>query len=175
MTYDKLIPSTNISLERNGGPSRLDFIVAAIVADLSCGHHVDLHTKSLKAYGAVATPGLLPGLTDAKLRAVTLYALQHCWDPSALEPVATLLADPDLNTRQMAAIVVGKNAGLAELARLSKTLVDDQRPEIAGPAYECLEAVEPDLVRTEKIIMQPLLWAVRTMFSGVVVKVICPC
>ena len=159
MTYDILIPSTNISLERNVGPSRLDFIVAAIISDLSCGHHVDLHTKSLKAYGAAATAGLLPGLTDAKLRAVTLYALQHCWDPSALEPVAALLADPDLNTRQMAAIVVGKNAGLAELARLSKTLLDDQRPEIAGPAYERLEAVEPDLMRTAKIITQPVLWA----------------
>lgn len=159
LTCDTLIPSTNISLERNGGPSRLDFIVAAIVADLSCGHHIDLHTKSLKAYGAAATAGLLSGLTDPKLRAVTLYALQHCWDPSALEPVATLLADPDLNTRQMAAIVVGKNAGLAELARVSKTLLDDQRPEIAGLAYERLEAVEPDLVRTEKIITQPLLWA----------------
>ena len=59
----------------------------------------------------------------------------------------------------MAAIVVGKNAGLAELARLSKTLVEDQRPEIAGPAYERLEAVEPELVRTEKIITQPVLWA----------------
>ena len=159
MTYDKLIPSTNISLERNVGESRLDFIVAAIIADLSCGHHVDLHTKSLKAYGAAATAGLLPGLTDPKLRAVTLYALQHCWDPRALEPVAALLADPAPDTRQMAAIVIGKNAGLAELARLSKTLLDDQRPEIAGLAYERLEAVEPDLARTEKIITQPLLWA----------------
>ena len=153
-----MLSSVDLQITHEPGPSRLDAIVAAMVADMHGGHHIELHTKALKGYGSTAVAGLLPGLNDAKLHAVSLYALQYCWSREAREPVAALLADPDPHTRHMAAIVLAKNEGVSGLAKLSEPLLEDARPEIAGFAYERVEAETPDLARTQQFLQNPPLW-----------------
>lgn len=153
-----MLPSTQLQIKHDAGPSRLDAIVTDMLGDLSGGHHIASHTKALKAYGGAAVPGLLPALADPALRALALYALQYCWAPQARAPVAALLADPDAHTRHMAALVLAKNEGVAGLARLSAPLLDDARPEIAGFAYERIEAETPDLARTRAFLQTPPLW-----------------
>ena len=153
-----MLSSTRLRITHESGPSRIDAIVAAMLVDLHGGHHIELHTKALKGYGGAAVPGLLPALNDPALRSVSLYALQHCWSQQARSPVAALLADPDPETRHMAAIVLAKNEGIADLARLNEPLLEDRRPEVSGFAYERIEAQTPALERTQKFLQRPQLW-----------------
>ena len=155
-----MLTSTNIRIPPAPGDPRLLSVINAIVEDLVRGKHVAAHTEALKAYGALAVPGLLLHLysTDAVRRSVAFYGLQNCWSPAARKPVAELLKESDPLTRHMAALVYAKHEGLSALAKVCEPLLDDPRPAIAGSAFERVEGEGPDLARMLRFMRKPGMW-----------------
>jgi len=155
-----VLTSTNIRIPPAPGGPRLTGIINAIVEDLIRGKHVAVHTEALKAYGALAVPGLLLHLhtTDAVRRSIAFYGLQNCWSPAARGPVAELLKESDPLTRHMAALVYAKHEGLTALAKVCEPLLDDPRPPLAGFAFERVEAEGPDLARMLRFMRKPGMW-----------------
>ncbi|MGD0092041.1 MAG: peptidoglycan DD-metalloendopeptidase family protein [Planctomycetota bacterium] len=155
-----MLTSTKLVIPPAPGDTRIRSVVNAIVEDLIRAKHVDEHTAALKAYGALAVPGLLLHLhtTDPARRAIAFYGLQYCWSQSAREPVAALLKENDPSARHMAALVLAKHEGLASLAKLCEPLLHDPRPALAGFGFERVEGEGPDLGRMLRFMRKPGMW-----------------
>lgn len=137
--------------------SLADDFVQRVFEELLAKREVDDNTHLLATCGEEAVPVLLEQLSseDFARRKVALYGLQFCFAPEARTPVEALLTGDDPRLREMAAIVIAKHYGMAEIGRLARRLQYDPNPEIAGFALQHLEAQSPDFERVERALGDP--------------------
>lgn len=141
--------------------SLADDFVQRIFDELLAKRDVDDNTHLLATCGEEAVPVLLEQLASADFarKKVALFGLQYCFAPEARVPVEALLTGDDPRLREMAAIVIAKHYGTAEIARLARKLQHDPRPEIAGFALQHLEAQGPEFERVERALGDPRIAA----------------
>ncbi|MBI3374024.1 MAG: hypothetical protein HY017_20045 [Betaproteobacteria bacterium] len=120
--------------------------VDAALANLCAGGDIVSQRARLEHLGAAAVPRLLEHL-HSDYRKYSLYALQHCWAAAAVEPVAELLTNPELDTRRMAAILLDRHLGREYLAQRCADHFMDSDPEVAGFCFEHAELMFPDAER----------------------------
>lgn len=143
-----------------GASSRADPATArevdAVLADLSARRDVASQRARLEHLGAVAVPRLLQHFGGEHF-GYALYGLQFCWAAIAVEPVAGLLTDPDLETRRMAAILLDRHLGREYVARRCADHIQHRNPEVAGFCFEHAELMFPDVERAQALFRVPHL------------------
>lgn len=130
--------------------------IDTVFANLRARRDVPLQRARLEQLGAAAVPRVLEHLDDA-YRDLALYALQYCWTEAAVEPVASLLTDPDLEIRRMAAIVLDRHLGREYVAGRCAAHIQDRNPEVAGWCFEHAELMYPDAERARELFAVPHL------------------
>ena len=148
--------------------------VDAVLAHLYAGRDIASQRARLERFGAAAVPRLLEHL-QGEYRKYALFALQHCWTAAALEPVAGLLTDPDLDTRRMAAILLDRHLGREYLAQRCAAHVLHSDPEVAGFCFEHSELMFPDAARALALFAVPhLRWRLARRLSRYHIPTLAP-
>ena len=118
-----------------------------------------LNETQLQRLGPAAVPQLVAHLTHPRgdcRRA--LYALQYCWSDAAVGHVAALLTATSSELRRMAAIVLDRQVGREQLARLCAQHVEHPDAAVAGFCLEHAEVMLPAVDRAAYALQRPVLW-----------------